>query len=88
MELQMCKDRRLAEISNGLHTNGRWYGFNQMSDENPNKKARVPKGKSGGAYKLKLGVVGPTDKFQASWFKDPPADGQPRREHWLLDKGQ
>eukprot|EP00983_Pelagomonas_calceolata_P016130 510471-Pelagomonas_calceolata.AAC.1 len=29
-------------------------------DENPNKKARAPKGKSDGAYKLKLGAVGPT----------------------------
>eukprot|EP00983_Pelagomonas_calceolata_P069027 1150195-Pelagomonas_calceolata.AAC.3 len=56
-------------------------------DENPNKKTRVPKGMSDGAYKLKLGAVRPTNKFQATWFKDPPADGQPRREHWLVDKG-
>eukprot|EP00983_Pelagomonas_calceolata_P125644 1161225-Pelagomonas_calceolata.AAC.23 len=56
-------------------------------DKNPNKKARVPKGKSDGAYKLKLGAVGPTNKFQATWFKEPPGDGQPRREHWLFDKG-
>eukprot|EP00983_Pelagomonas_calceolata_P037277 1136268-Pelagomonas_calceolata.AAC.1 len=56
-------------------------------DENPNKKARVPKGKSDGAYKLKKGAVSPTNKFQATWFKDPPSDGQPRHEHWLVDKG-
>eukprot|EP00983_Pelagomonas_calceolata_P028476 891620-Pelagomonas_calceolata.AAC.3 len=52
-------------------------------DENPNKKARVPKDESDGAYKLKLGALGPTNKFQATWFKDPPADGQPHHAHWL-----
>eukprot|EP00983_Pelagomonas_calceolata_P087275 1156918-Pelagomonas_calceolata.AAC.4 len=56
-------------------------------DESPNKKARVPEGKSDGAYKLKLGAVGPTNKFQATWFIEPPADGQPHREQWLVDRG-
>eukprot|EP00983_Pelagomonas_calceolata_P076546 1153457-Pelagomonas_calceolata.AAC.3 len=41
-------------------------------DENPDKQARVPKGQSGGAWKLK---------------PEPPADGQPHREHRLVDKG-
>eukprot|EP00983_Pelagomonas_calceolata_P092111 1157627-Pelagomonas_calceolata.AAC.3 len=57
------------------------------NDDNPNKKARVHKGKSDGAYKLKLGAVGPTNKFQAKWVKETPADGQPHREHWLVDEG-
>jgi len=51
-----------------------------MSDDernpnNPNKKQKVPKGKSDGAYLQALGPAGPTNKFQAKWFQQEPPEG-------------
>eukprot|EP00983_Pelagomonas_calceolata_P083414 1156155-Pelagomonas_calceolata.AAC.1 len=49
--------------------------------------ARGGTASSDGAYKLKLGTLGPTNKFKAKWLKEPLAGRQPHREHWLVDKG-
>eukprot|EP00983_Pelagomonas_calceolata_P055067 1143960-Pelagomonas_calceolata.AAC.2 len=49
--------------------------------------ARVPKGKSDGAFKLNLSAVGRTNKLEAQCFKEPLADGKPHCEHWLVDEG-
>jgi len=63
-----------------------------MSDDernpnNPNKKPRVGKGKSNGAY-LSGKQHGVTNKFQAKWLQQAPPKGQPERKHWLSDGGE
>jgi hypothetical protein len=52
----------------------------QMSySETRNKKQRVKKGQSDGAYLEQLGAAGPTNKLQAKWHQQPPPKRQPER---------